>query len=381
MNLIYIYLLLSTHVYNSDKPHHANMASNTPLLSVETILADFEPAPHVSNPPLYEEIADLRRVIGRNATTIRSLRGGGHHGHLAITMTPAEYDRIAPGTPFAPPATPVNTFTIPAGTSQVQAANLRKQYLKDCAEFNLYLNATKALKKQINDAVPTEFLDDIRDDYVGLANLTIPEIFDHIFDQPSGEVTEDDVEECRQSIEQQKYSLEEELAVYYKWLMDYQQYAQQGGEEVTNSTIMNIALRHIRATGHFNKACREWKAKPAAQKTWANFKTHFNKARKEAKQDAAISGAAYQAANQLLLAQQDARLAAMQAETQRIQQENQRTISEMAERMNNIMQAKPTPPAPLQGSTAYNIQHPYYPPPYNMYGPTGTNSETAELKP
>src|SRR6056300_1250144 len=97
------------------------------------------------------------------------------------------------------------------------AANLCEQYLKDCAEFNLYLNATKAaLKKQINDAVPTEFLDDIRDNYVGLANLTIPEIFDHIFDQPSGEVTEDDVEERRQSVEKQKYSLKEELAVYYK---------------------------------------------------------------------------------------------------------------------------------------------------------------------
>jgi len=35
----------------------------------------------------------------------------------------------------------------------------------------------------------------------------------------------------------------------------------------------DIALFHLKATGEFDPAVREWEAKPAADKTWANIKT------------------------------------------------------------------------------------------------------------
>jgi hypothetical protein len=35
----------------------------------------------------------------------------------------------------------------------------------------------------------------------------------------------------------------------------------------------DIALFHLKATGEFDAAVREWEAKPAADKTWANIKT------------------------------------------------------------------------------------------------------------
>ena len=35
----------------------------------------------------------------------------------------------------------------------------------------------------------------------------------------------------------------------------------------------DIALFHLKATGEFDAAVREWEAKPAADKTWTNIKT------------------------------------------------------------------------------------------------------------
>jgi len=215
----------------------------TATTSIEAIIARFEPAPHVSNPPQYEEISELRKVIQRNATKIRTNRGGGRHGHLAITMTAAEYATIAPGTPFDEPQAPALTLTIPAGTTQVQAANMTSTYKMASAEFTLFNNVNDALKQQIQEAVPHEYLDDIRDDYTGLSDQSINDIFDHLFDQPSGVVTDEDVEARRQSIEEQKYSLEEELAVYYKRLQDFKTYAAQGDEVVSNASLMKSCRR------------------------------------------------------------------------------------------------------------------------------------------
>jgi len=355
--------------------------------SIEAIIARFEPAPHVSNPPLYEEISELRKVIQRNATKIRTNRGGGRHGHLAITMTTAEYATIAPGTPFDEPQAPALTLNIPAGTSQVQAANMTSNYKMASAEFALFNNVNDALKQQIQEAVPHEYLDDIRDEYTGLSDHSINDIFDHLFDQPSGVVTDEDVEARRQSIEEQKYSLEEELAIYYKRLQDFKTYAAQGDETISDANLMNMAIRHLRATGHFHKAIRDWKDKQAAQKTWANFKTHFNKARKQAQQEAAhTSGSTFQAANQVLIEQLEAK---MSSKMDAIQQENQKTLNEVAAQVQHVVHKVPV--QPLQPHAAYNIQGapptlPAYfpqsfpPPPYHMYGANGQSKEVSELK-
>ncbi len=48
----------------------------------------------------------------------------------------------------------------------------------------------------------------------------------------------------------------------------------------------DIALLYLKATGEFDAAVREWEAKPAANKTWANIKTFISaKYAKENKQN------------------------------------------------------------------------------------------------
>mmetsp|Transcript_36022 Transcript_36022/g.87045 ORF Transcript_36022/g.87045 Transcript_36022/m.87045 type:complete len:187 (-) Transcript_36022:1208-1768(-) len=174
------------------------MADSIPLLAVDEILATFDTPPRVSNPPTYEEIRELKRTIHRNAGKIRSLNGGGNHGHLAITMTAAEYANrslIAWTQPAPPPA----TLTIPANASALNASIRRDNYKKLCNTYFLQGNVSRALKKQIEEAVPSEFLDEIRDEWQDLDIVSLPQIFDHLLRQPSSTVTPEDVETTKRT--------------------------------------------------------------------------------------------------------------------------------------------------------------------------------------
>ena len=362
--------------------------TTTPLSVVE-ILARFEQPPRLSNPPTYEEIEQLLRLIQRNAAKIHTHRGGGQHGHLGTTMSPADYLAIT-GTAWTPAVPPAILLNIPNGTTALQERNIRANHERETNEFLLEQNVLAAIKSLIVDSVPHEFLDEIRHTHSDLQNLTVPQIFQHLFQQPSALITLEDVEQRRDQIETQKYSLEEEPTVYFKRLQDYQLYATRGGDTITNQNLMTMALRHFRQTGHFNRACHEWtdriRAQPV-QNTWANFKVHFTNARTRAKQDAASnSNAAYQAANNVIQRQA--------VEFERMHNESQRSIQQLTAQMNLMMQQAPPTPAmpppfcpPIQSEPlqAYNMQYqqPYYPPPFPPYmyaAQHESNKENADIR-
>ncbi|CAJ1962018.1 unnamed protein product [Cylindrotheca closterium] len=161
-------------------------------------------------------------------------------------MTAPDYALISPATAWVNPIPPAPTFTIPPNTNGLTERNLRDQYKHQCNLFQTQHNVSQALKKLIDDAVPNEYLDEIRQPYLNLLPISIPDIFAHLYQQPSSNVTPEAVEERHLSVEKQKYSLDEELTTYFKRLQDYQTFAAQGGEEVTANNLMNIDCQDCR---------------------------------------------------------------------------------------------------------------------------------------
>ena len=94
---------------------------------------------------------------------------------------------------------------------------------------------------------------------------------------------------------------------------------------------MNMAIRHICATGHFNDACNKWtkliRVSPALN-TWQHFKNHFQAARILVKQNSNAK-VQFQAANQLI-SQQESKFAELQAANQRSKEESQRSTQQLA---------------------------------------------------
>jgi hypothetical protein len=70
----------------------------------------------------------------------------------------------------------------------------------------------------------------------------------------------------------------------FKQIQDCADYSEAGGVLIGHPQQINIGYAKIFATGHFMSACRRWNEKPLADKTWAQFKSHFSAAHREHKQ-------------------------------------------------------------------------------------------------
>jgi hypothetical protein len=81
----------------------------------------------------------------------------------------------------------------------------------------------------------------------------------------------------------------------------------QGGFLIGHPQQINVGYAKIFATGHFLSACRRWNEKPAAEKAWTHFKSHFAAAHRQHKQvhgeSAATAG--YHSANAAMTQNED----------------------------------------------------------------------------
>jgi hypothetical protein len=50
--------------------------------------------PKIDNDPTFEDIQVTTRLLNANAISVRSMMGGGAHGHLGIIMNQVEYASI-----------------------------------------------------------------------------------------------------------------------------------------------------------------------------------------------------------------------------------------------------------------------------------------------
>jgi nucleoside 2-deoxyribosyltransferase len=70
----------------------------------------------------------------------------------------------------------------------------------------------------------------------------------------------------------------------FKQIQDCADYYEAGGVPIGPSQQINVGYAKIFATGHFMSACPRWNKKPAAEKTWTQFKSHFAAAHRQHKQ-------------------------------------------------------------------------------------------------
>jgi hypothetical protein len=70
----------------------------------------------------------------------------------------------------------------------------------------------------------------------------------------------------------------------FKQIQDCADYSEAGGVPIGPSQQINVGYAKIFATGQFMSACRRWNEKPAAEKTWTHFKSHFAAAHRQHKQ-------------------------------------------------------------------------------------------------
>jgi hypothetical protein len=97
------------------------------------------------------------------------------------------------------------------------------------------------------------------------------------------------------------------LETLFKQIQDCADYSEAGGVPIGTSQQINLGYAKIFATGHFMSACRRWNEKPAADKTWTHFKSHFAAAHRQHKkmQGETAASAGYHSANASMTQNED----------------------------------------------------------------------------
>jgi hypothetical protein len=123
--------------------------------------------------------------------------GGGTLGHLGLIISDASYAMIAPTTaagptlwtsPQAPGRAPANTDGTAA---QISAA--RHIWEEDVQTYRTCTSIQQALKKQIISVFEPMYLDILKDNMAGYANISSRDMLDHLF-KTYGNITAVDLE-------------------------------------------------------------------------------------------------------------------------------------------------------------------------------------------
>ena len=132
--------------------------------------------------PDFVSLNRLKNELKSNAQNVPCTLGGGNHGFLGLVLTPAEYNLIAPGTPFVMQPHP-GPLLIPAGTTNVQARVIENNHTADMKLYDQCVAMEKALKQQIVKAIHEDWLDPIRNPTTHAIEHDIPYILGFLFDQ------------------------------------------------------------------------------------------------------------------------------------------------------------------------------------------------------
>ncbi len=187
-------------------------------------------------------------------------------------MTRGLYATLSP-TPYNPPNDPKPTPT------HDNAATIRERERTNTAHkearriYDNHANMDDALKAQVIDTISDTYLCELRNKYTGYLGITTRDLFDHLLDR-YGKITPADIEECKRRMNA-PIDASQPIDVFFQRIDDSVQYAADGQVAYTADQILQTTYHAVSTSGVYTDACKEWRKKATADKTWATFKRFF----------------------------------------------------------------------------------------------------------
>jgi hypothetical protein len=223
--------------------------------------------------PTYASILAARIGLNGNATTINSTAGGGLHGHLALVLTAAEYLAMA-GVAFIPPAAPA-PLAHAVGATAAQIIEDNRIHKSATGLFQQYHYTDQALRQQLIAATPEVYIQAVKDPLLGFGQVTTLTILTHLR-TTYGEITAEDLE-ANQLHMATDWNPPTPIEDLFEQLRSGEAFAVDGGDPPSEPRLVRLGYSLIQKTGLFEVACREWRYKPTADKTFANLQIHFKR--------------------------------------------------------------------------------------------------------
>ena len=259
----------------------------------ETVFAHHD-LTRIQGEPNFSDLKRLSREIKANAMAVHSTLGGGAHGHLGLVLTTAQYALLSP-TPFVRPTFPA-ALVVPGGTTAVASSNMEREYKEQIRLFREVTGVENALKQQLTRAVDSAFLDTIRDPVTFVLEGTIADNLTFLF-TTYGKVTPETLNEEFEKVNATIYDTSLPIDVIFNSIVALAELAEAAAVPYTQQQQLTIAYNILNRSGRFVSDIKEWKRRPAVERTWINFKLHFRRAHNELRETSSDTLQAMQHAN------------------------------------------------------------------------------------
>jgi hypothetical protein len=246
----------------------------------------------------------LQRELNANAMSVSSNRGGGIHGHLSLTISPAEFQALTNNVVFVIPVYPGNAPFHPPGATNAQITETNRQYKADLDEYRVFNNTEQALKRQLLTAVDRLYLNELQHETLGFANSTTLALLTHLH-STYGIITFDQLEANLINLERQ-WDPSDPIEHLWAQVTECRRFAEAGLDPISEITAVRKTLLNIEHTGVFSDAIRDWRKRPDAEWTWVNFKHDFALADRERQRQLTSESAGYHGAHAAIQAATDA---------------------------------------------------------------------------
>ena len=191
---------------------------------------------------------------------------------MGIICTAAEYMLVC-GVPYVLPVHP-GVLIIPAGTPQHAAVGLRKDHKLNLRIFRESIDVQKALIKQIVQAIEPKYLNSLRNRTTNTINISVQDILAHLMTR-YGIVEDDTLGEKELQVREMLYDLLDPLVTLFSEIEDLEQLGIAANNPYTAYQLITFSLQIIKNTRDFEDGMKTWHVRPMVDKTWNNFKLHF----------------------------------------------------------------------------------------------------------
>jgi hypothetical protein len=252
------------------------MTASTP----DELIAGFPHSslPKVTGDPTFEYLKVIRWLLNTKAMSVASYEGGGRHGHLKIIMTNEDNFTVAVDV-FPLPNNPGPSAAVVAGMTAAVIAETTRLHKEATQVYHTYHNVDQAIKKLIIESFEDAYLNALSDEIAGYANCTSLQLLTHLLIYYAMIAPT----ELTQNYERLNapYDPNQPIETLFQQIQDAQAFAVAGGQPYGAAMIVNVANTLVFNTGLFPNACRAWKSRAIAGKTWVRFKLDFATAHRE----------------------------------------------------------------------------------------------------
>jgi hypothetical protein len=221
--------------------------------------------------PTSHDVTILEKELIAILAGIPTALGSGNSGHVGVIMETTAYLTMTAGIAFVNPANP---GVYPAGLTANAAATIRARAEAEHKELINQFETIEGVKDLILEAVDNEYLIKIEHETLGFLNQTPRQMLDHLLAR-GGALDFADTKELLTERDGE-WNISENPQLYFNRVEKAMKELLRNGITSDLNERRDIALFYLKATGELDAAVREWEAKPAANKTWANIKTFIS---------------------------------------------------------------------------------------------------------